>query len=138
MLLFIMALQPQQTVSAQVLLCAASGKSPDRDSRITAENIKDWLPSGEIALRVRDVFRLLGFEVGDLVGNSFSITGPVHLFESVFKTRLRQLNSGGIQFSTTAQASNYELASQKIPDDLREYVAAVTFTPPPAFGPANF
>jgi hypothetical protein len=133
-----MALKPEQTVSAQVLLRAASGKRPDRDSRITAENINDWLPSGEIALRVREAFRVLGFEVGDLVGNSFSITGPVHLFESVFKTRLRQLNSGGIQFSTTEQASNYELDSRKIPHDLREYVADVTFTPPPAFGPTDY
>lgn len=128
----------KQTVSAQVVLIAASGKHPDKDSRITTANINEWLPSPEVVFRVGQAFRVLGFEVADPVGISFSISGPVHLFESVFKTHLRRLTSGAIQFSTGGQDSSYELDREKIPRDLRKYVSAITFTPPPAFGPKDY
>lgn len=133
-----MVLKPGQIVSAQVLLRAASGKRPDGRSRITAENLAEWIPSSETVQRVREAFRSLGFEVGELLGNSFAINGPVRLFESVFKTGLRQSKAGGMQFADSEPGSGHELAPAKIPRDLREDVVAITFTPPPDFGPTNF
>ena len=133
-----MVMKPDQIVSAQVLLRAASGKQPAASSRITSENIKEWMPSGETVARVREMFRRLGFEIGEPVGNSLSITGPVNLFESVFKTRLQESKGGGIGFAASDRASDYALATEKIPSSLREDIAAITFTPPPDFGPTNF
>jgi hypothetical protein len=133
-----MVLKPEQTISAQVLLRAANGKRPDGRSRITAENIREWTPSAETVARVRETFLASGFEVGDLVGNSVSISGPVRLFEAVFRTPVQQSKPGVIQFLNAEQSANYELAPEKIPRDLRGLIVAITFTPPPDFGPTSF
>jgi pro-kumamolisin-like protein len=117
-------------VSAQVVLVAANGARPGPGTRITSQNIHEWAPSAETIERVSDHFRAMGFEVGECVGNSMAITGPVRLFESGFRVRLRKAG-GGMQFA----GERYEMASEKIPSTLRAHVAAITFTPPPDFGP---
>lgn len=137
-LLYLLAMKSDQIVSAQVLLRAASGKRPDARALITADTINEWMPSAESVVRVSQVFRTLGYEVGELVGNSLSITAPVRLFESLFHTRLKQSKDSGIQFATPGRSPDYELATEKIPADLKELIVAVTFTPPPDFGPSGF
>lgn len=116
-------------VSAQVVLIAASGAHPGPQTRITSENIHEWVPSAEAILRVSNAFRNMGFTVGECVGNSISISGAVRLFESCFRAKLREAG-GGVQF----EGQGYELAANKIPSALRAQIAAVTFTPPPDFG----
>lgn len=116
-------------VSAQVVLIAASGAHPGPQTRITSENIHAWVPSAEAILRVSNAFRSMGFTVGECVGNSIAISGAVRLFESCFRTKLREAG-GGVQF----EGQGYELAANKIPSALRAQIAAVTFTPPPDFG----
>jgi hypothetical protein len=61
--------------------------------------------------------------MGDMVGNSFSITAPESTFERVFGTR---------------GAGSLELPLHALPKTLTDHVEAVTFTPPPDFGPTNF
>lgn len=117
-------------VSAQVVLAAAGGARSGPQTRITSENIRDWAPSTETIARVSEVLRGMGFEVGKYVGNSFSITGAVRLFESRFRTKLRE-TGGGVRFAD----GGYELAAGKIPSALRAQISAITFTPPPDFGP---
>ena len=126
-------MKPEKIVSAQVILIAADGARPGPQTRITTGNIREWLPSAETAVRVSGTLRDMGFEVGECVGNSFSITGSVRLFESCFRAKLHEAGDGGMQFA----GDGCELAADKIPSGLRAQIAAVTFTPPPAFGPGT-
>jgi hypothetical protein len=113
----------EPSLSAQVLLRSASGEAPAGDAVITAATLERYLPSPEAAERVRDRLARAGFEVGPLVGNSFSITAPVETFEKNFGSGVREAAEKG----------------QEIPaDDLPREVAAVTFTPPPDFGPTSY
>jgi len=123
-------MNPEKIVSAQVVLAAASGARPGPQTRITSENIREWAPSAETIVRVSGEFSGMGFEVGECVGNSISITGAARLFESCFRTKLREAG-GGVQFAGEGD----ELAAEKIPSALQAQIAAVTFTPPPDFGP---
>jgi hypothetical protein len=75
----------------------------------------------------------MGFEVGNFVGNSLSITGPARLFETIFHTKLQEDGKSGLKFG----GNSYELPKEKIPSALRAEIAAVTFTPPPDFGPGS-
>ena len=123
-------MKPEEIVSAQVILAAANGARPGPHTRITSGNIREWAPSGETVVRVSDQLRALGFRVGECVGNSMSITGTVRLFESCFHTTIVE-TGGGVQFV----GDGNELAAEMIPAELRPQVAAITFTPPPDFGP---
>ena len=124
-------MSPQKVVSAQVVLAAAGGARPGLQTRITSENIRQWVPSAETIGRISGELRELGFEVGECVGNSISITGPARLFESCFRTTLIETRGGGVQFA----GDGCQLAPEKIPAALKRQIAAVTFTPPPDFGP---
>lgn len=125
-------LDPEKTVSAQVVLAAAGGARPGPQTRITSENIHAWSPSAETVVRVSGELGDLGFELGACVGNSFSIAGPVRLFESCFRTKLHE-NRGGVRFADGGE----ELAANRIPAGLRAQIVAITFTPPPDFGPGT-
>jgi hypothetical protein len=89
-------------------------------------------------VRACSILRTMGFELGTPVGNSVSITGPVHLFQSTFKTRLQPSKSSGIKFASGKAGSDYQLPTENIPSSLKEHVLAVTFSPPPDFGPTDF
>ena len=91
----LMSPSKEQIVSAQVTLRAANGKQPHKRSIITTKTLKEFVPSGETAARVREVLGAMGFDVGGLVGNSVSISGPLRLFETVFQTRLSHVEKGG-------------------------------------------
>jgi hypothetical protein len=124
-------------ISAQVVLKPASGKRPRDGSEITAQNIHDYLPSEEAAARAKRVFADAGFEVGALVGNSFSITAPAPVFERVFKTRIRrQVIPGGE--AVVVESGGHELPLGKLPKAMAHDVQAITFTPPPDFGPTGY
>jgi hypothetical protein len=123
-------MKPENIVSAQVVLVAAGGARPNSQTRITSENIHEWTPSSETIGRVSAGLREMGFKVGETVGHSLSITGPARLFESSFRTKLSKKGKG-VQFA----GDGYELAAKKIPSALRDQIAAITFTPPPDFGP---
>lgn len=124
-------MKSDKIVSAQVVLAAAGGARPGPQTRITAENIHEWTPSAETVTRLTGELRAMGFEVGACVGNSMAITGAARLFESGFRTKLRESGRGGVQFAD----GGFELAPAKIPAVLQKQIAAVTFTPPPDFGP---
>jgi hypothetical protein len=125
-------LDPDKIVSAQVVLAAAGGAHPGPQTRITSENIHAWLPSAETLARVSGELGGLGFELGACVGNSFSIAGPVRLFESCFRTKLLH-SRGGVRFADGGE----KLSANKIPAGLRAQLVAITFTPPPDFGPGS-
>ncbi|HYN22428.1 MAG TPA: hypothetical protein VE078_15815 [Thermoanaerobaculia bacterium] len=120
-----MAKKKESPLSAQVLLRSARGEAAAGDAVITAETLERYLPSTEAAERVRQRLSLAGFEAGPLVGNSFSITAPAKTFEKVFGTGVREAASEGRELDD-------------LPGSLAKDVAAVTFTPPPDFGPTSY
>ena len=78
---------------------------------------------------VMEQFRAAGFEIGPLVGVSFSIAGPVERFEEFFRVRAEQ--PGPQPFPAN------ELPLSSLNPTLRQYIASVLFTRPPDFGPAG-
>jgi hypothetical protein len=120
----------ERDVSAQVVLRAASGARPDAGARITSANVAAWLPSPEAVAEVSSALRGMGFDVGPCVGNSLSIAGRGELFERRFGARLA-LDGGGARFAE----HGHELPAAALPVSIRAHVAAITFTPPPDFGP---
>jgi hypothetical protein len=113
---------PQKSVSAQVLLNAAG----------VAKQLTD---AGGAA---RAAFAAAGFKVGALIGNNFSITGPASLFDKFFQVKLARTDRGGLQAARDDSSAGEALPVTALPAPLGEQVAAVTFTPPPDFGPTAY
>jgi hypothetical protein len=103
-------------ISAQVVLRA---KGP-----ITAATLAENQPPRENVEAVQGLFRDAGFKLGPYVGISFSISGSKQLFERFFRTRLSEVKS-------------YELPLHALPKEVASVIEAVTFTPPPDFGPGG-
>lgn len=82
------------------------------------------LKSKEPVEAARLLFREGGFELGPYVGISFSISGPPERFERFFGVRLGEMASLSFPLENLA-------------GEVRESIEAVTFTPPPAFGPSG-
>ncbi|MBI3970031.1 MAG: hypothetical protein HY332_01970 [Chloroflexi bacterium] len=133
-----MSLGDQETVSAQVVLRPAGGRTLDGQSTITSETIGAFLPSSEAVATAREAFRAAGFDVGPVVGNSFSITAPAGTFRKAFNTQLRREARGSVQAVKEDGGAGFELPLEHLPEPARGLVSAVTFTPPPDFGPTNF
>jgi hypothetical protein len=125
-------------LSAQVMLRSAGGKQPRAGEVITAANIREYLPSSEAAAGARKAFAERGFQVADVVGNSFAITASGKTFEQVFHTKLRRGAKGEVTVSGKSGAGSYELPLGALPKEIARLVEAVTFTPPPDFGPPSY
>jgi subtilase family serine protease len=133
-----MSIHKEEILSAQVVLKPASGKSVDDRSQITSKNIKDFVPSTEAVSSATVSFRSAGFQVGQMVGNSFSITAPADTFEKVFHAHLERHKSRGVEVVKGGGSASYELPLDALPKSLSTFIETVTFTPPPEFGPTNF
>ena len=136
--LIAMSPKKEKTVSAQVILLSASGKSVTGQEAITAENVQDFMPSRESFATAARSFQEAGFEVSAPGPTGFSITAPADLFEKFFKTRLRREESGAVKAQRKDESTAFELPLRALPRELAQLVEAVTFTPPPDFGPGNF
>lgn len=132
------SLAKHQIISAQVVLRSASSKSFHNEHAITAKNIEDYIPSTETVNMVTKAFAKAGFEVSPVVSNSFAITATVRIFEKMFNTRLSFDKRSGITSVALDNSDDYELPLQSLPKAIVEYIEAVTFTPPPDFGPISF
>lgn len=119
-------------VSAQVVLKPKRGRLP-AGTTPTSANLESFLPDAKSAAAARARFKELGFEPGDLVANSFSITASRTAFERTFGTQLHRidhrlaLEDGGLEFPL-----------ETLPEELRRYIEAVTFSTPPDFGPNDY
>ena len=121
------------------MLRSAGGRSPGAETAVTAENVHEYTPDPEAAEAARRAFAEAGFEVGAVVGNSFSITAPASTFEKVFKVKASRDEAEGVKArARSGGEAGYEIPLDNLPAGLARGVAAVTFTPPPDFGPGNF
>jgi hypothetical protein len=119
-------------ISAQVSLKPKSGRMPKPES-ITSENLESFLPDAQRASQTRARFESLGFEVGALVGNSFSISAPAKKFEQHFQTKILHTNQ-----HASLEDGSLELPVAGLPDEMKVNIDAVSFSKPPDFGPGNF
>jgi hypothetical protein len=120
----------EDRLSAQVVLRPASGELAG-DEPITSENVRRFLPSLEAITETETFFRDAGFEVANAVGNSFAIVGAPSAFERAFGERPERAGEG------VRVEGGVELDLGSLPERVGRHVQAVTFTPPPEFGPAN-
>ena len=126
-------------ISAQVVLKSASGKSFDGKTAITSENIDDYAPSQDSVAAAAAGFREAGFDVGNMVGNSFSITALKSTFEKFFKIKLQVEERGDVKVAAAkGNTKGHELPLKALPRNLSQLVSAVTFSPPPDFGPSSY
>ena len=125
--------EDQEVISAQVVLRSASGRAPEGSSVVTAATLADFAPAPEAVAQALEGFRESGFQVGNAVGNSFSITAPAGTFRRVFGTPVHRTARGGL-----ATPEGETLRLEKLPGSLSGLLAAVTFVPPPDFGPTSF
>lgn len=122
-----MAGRKSEIVSAQVVLLPASGRPVSDPSVLTAARLAEAVPSPEQARHAARAWAEAGFEVGPVVGTSFSITAPAATFEKAFGEQVRK-----------AAEEGRELSLDEVKEELTRGVAAVTFTPPPDFGPTSY
>jgi hypothetical protein len=125
-----------ELLSALVVLRPGPGRELGDRGAITAENVHESLPSQDAVASTEAWFRERGFEVGPGTGASFSIAAPRSTFERIFAP----LQVGGTPAARSAQTAEgeLELPLDDVPDDVRANVQAVTFTPPPEFGPTDY
>jgi hypothetical protein len=128
----------RQMISAVVLLYSQTGTMPSGHAAITADTLHEYQPDPQSVLNAQARFRSLGFQVSPLVGISFSITAPQSVFGQVFQVTLRYNDQGGLEVVKENRLAGYELPVEHLPQELQTLVYAVTFTPPPDFGPSNF
>ena len=93
-------------------------------TEVTAATRGEWKPESKNVERARRALTELGFELGPLVGVSFSITGPRELFERVFPDFERKEGTG----------KSFDLSGI---GDAAESLEAILTETPPAFGPGN-
>lgn len=125
-------------ISAQALLRSKSGARVRGDVPITSENIAEYAPAAEDAAAAREAFRAAGFDVGDVVGISFSITAPVSTFESFFHVSLDAGKDGTVTVKGATPSAGaegrpggeQELPLSGLPAPLAARLETVTFTPP--------
>ena len=118
-----------ELLSAEVVL---RGRDRDPPEPISSENLAQHRPVEARASDVREWFQWRGFDTTDVHGISFSITGPRHLFEETCATPL--VGDGARPGVDVVELP----APADMPDPLADDVVAVTFTPPPEFGPGSY
>jgi subtilase family serine protease len=133
-----MSPKKEKIISAQVILRPESGKSVTGQEAITSANIRDYTASQESFTAAAQAFQSAGFEVSAAGPTGFSITAPVKIFEQVFGTRLKEGERGGVEAVRKDETTSYELPLRGLDAELSRRVEAVTFTPPPDFGPTSY
>jgi hypothetical protein len=117
-------------LSAQVIVRSRSGKQIRGDTPITTRNLADYAPSAEDANFARTAFARAGFQTGNLVGISFSITAPAAMFESFFGAAINSDAKGRIKVAGAADPEGLEIPLGRLPEELAQRIVAVTFSPP--------
>jgi hypothetical protein len=118
-------------ISALVIVRSASGRDLRAGEPVTSENIADYTPAPGVGTAVRDWFRQAGFDSGEVVGPTFSITARIEAFEDTFGVAVHPAEGGGfVAAAPDGVHGTYELPLDRLPGGLAELVLAVTFEPP--------
>lgn len=136
-----MALQQkssEEIITAHVLMKAPNGTLITYDTILTSQNIQRYTPRSVDLASATNEFETLGFKTGPVSGLSFAISGPSKVFEKVFHVRLQTDKTHGTTVIGQGESPQYELPLVNIPRSLARLLSAVTFMPPPEFGPTNY
>jgi len=112
-----------QPLSAMVILQPAD-LEVDTEEPVTSANLARHAPAPGAVAELSSFFATRGFEVGPLVGTSFSISAPARRFRQVF---------GPDQ--PTGRRDSLEFDTRALPPRLRGHLRAISFSEPPDFGP---
>jgi hypothetical protein len=107
-------------VGALVLLRTADGRRPEA-ADLTASRIEALLPEPQVVEGVSAFFADAGFDAGPVAGLTLPITGPPDAFEST------------LGVPPVGPGEEYPL--DRLPEDVRRSVAAVTAPAALDFGP---
>jgi hypothetical protein len=110
-------------VGALVLLRTADGRRPEA-ADLTADRIEGLVPDPQVVERVSAFFPDAGFDVGPVAGLTLPISGPPGAFEATF----------GVP--PVGPAEEYPL--DRLPEDVRRWIAAVTAPAALDFGPGSW
>ena len=131
-------LNPEQIISAEVLLVSATGIKIDDNTLITSENIENYRPAAGTIQKVSQYFQHNGFEVTPLVGISLTIYASARHFSEFFNISLIADKASGIKAVLDSNTTSSELPLNSIEGSIKDLIITVTFVPPPDFGPTNF
>jgi hypothetical protein len=87
---------------------------------------------------VLHVFKEAGFDVGQIVTNSFSITASPEVFERFFDVNIEVTPAGKVTVMQRDGSSSLNLPTAALPEHLRRRIQAIFFSKPPDFGPNMF
>jgi hypothetical protein len=127
---------PDPLLAAEVVLRSAGGRLEGPRTPISSDNLGDQRPPFDTVAAATEFFRRQGFSVGEPGGISFTVAGPKSLFERVFGSTLTVTEERNMTTTATADGA-LELPLDRIPAEVAEPIEAVTFTPPPDYGPTN-
>lgn len=133
-----MPVSKETLVSAQVILRPASGRQINGRTVISAGNVAEFAPSPGAVSSVAAEFRSREFDIGPVVGVSFSVTATIPAFEKFFGMRVRLGKDHAYEFALKNKRIGHELSGGQLPEPLRASVQAVAFPLPPDFGPKEF
>lgn len=128
----------KEIISAQVILFGKNDKPVDGHTLITSGNIISFIPEEQRVSELSRIFSKNGFKVSSLFGISFSIAATADKYEEYFGARLYKEKNSIPGFILKRKKIGAELKNELLPDEIKEYVQAVIFTPPPDFGPTGW
>lgn len=118
-------------LSAQAIVRAASGKRLRGSEPITTRTLAEHAPSREDTAAAQAAFRAAGFEVGELGGISFSVSGHKARFEQFAGVELDVDERGAVALAgKKAPSGGLELPLDRLPPELRGRLEAIAFAPP--------
>ena len=128
----------KEIISAQVILFGKGRKPVDGRTLITSGNLISFIPREQSVTELNRIFSKNGFKVSSLFGISFSIAATADKFEEYFGARLYKEKNKTPGFILKRKKVGAELKNELLPDEIKKYVQAVIFTPPPDFGPTDW
>ncbi len=128
-------MSPSPGVVALVVLKPANPRLAKSAGPVRAANVRAHQPDSERAEILRRTFAEMGFQVGPLVGTSFSIEGARTLFETRFGVRLEIADQQPARVADRDDGALLPLS--RLPEKLRREVEAITFGEPMSFGPGG-
>ena len=129
-------LNPEQIVSAEVLLRSHTGALIDGNTIITSKNIAKYRPEAESVQIISQFFKNNGFQVGPLSGISVTVSGTANLFSCFFHTSLTNNERGGIQAILSSKMTSEALPIEILPKSVANLIITITFIPPPDLMPS--
>src|SRR5262245_50301263 len=115
-------------MSAEVILRPPAGA--DAAAPVTSENLARLRPDPRAAELARRGFAERGFSAGEVIGGSFTVTGPATLFDATF--------GAGLAGGRAVSGADLTVLVPSMPRHVADTIEAVAPSEAPDFGPPSF